>query len=67
MKWTWDLKADAITKGDKARDVSPLLDKTKIDKDGFTHYFFSKILDFCRWLAGLYILYGLLSLCDVYI
>ncbi len=38
----WDNKADAIKPGDNLRDVSPLLDKTYTDKNGFTHYIFSK-------------------------
>ncbi|MFX1304752.1 MAG: hypothetical protein ACFFBV_00430 [Promethearchaeota archaeon] len=44
MNTIWDIKADAIQKGDKLRDVSPLHDKTEVDKKGFTHYIFSKIL-----------------------
>jgi hypothetical protein len=40
----WDHKADAVHPGDKKRDVSPLAEKTYIDEDGFTHYYFSKIL-----------------------
>ncbi|MFW9998989.1 MAG: hypothetical protein ACFE9Q_07345 [Candidatus Hodarchaeota archaeon] len=38
----WDIKTDAVKKGDKLRDVSPLHDKTKVDENGFTHYIFSK-------------------------
>ncbi|NVM36352.1 MAG: hypothetical protein HWN81_12210, partial [Candidatus Lokiarchaeota archaeon] len=44
MTSIWDIKADAIQKGDKLRDVSPLSDKTRIDEDGFTHYVFSKVM-----------------------
>jgi hypothetical protein len=43
MTSIWDTKADAVTKGDKLRDVSPLHDKTEVDENGFTHYIFSKI------------------------
>ncbi|MFX1366882.1 MAG: hypothetical protein ACFFCE_13245 [Promethearchaeota archaeon] len=42
MTSIWDIKADAQQKGDNLRDVSPLPDKTRIDKNGFTHYVFSK-------------------------
>jgi hypothetical protein len=42
MTLIWDTITDAVQKGDKLRDVSPLHDKTNIDKDGFTHYIFSK-------------------------
>jgi len=44
MTSIWDTKADAMQKGDKLRDVSPLNNKTRVDKDGFTHYIFSKRL-----------------------
>ena len=44
MNTIWDIKADAIQKGDKLRDVSPLNDKTNIDENGFTHYVFSKLM-----------------------
>ncbi|MFX0057025.1 MAG: hypothetical protein ACFE8J_01850 [Candidatus Heimdallarchaeota archaeon] len=44
MTVIWDIKADAMNKGDRSRDVSPLMDKTYTDKDGFTHYVFSKVL-----------------------
>lgn len=44
MEGIWDVKADANQKGDKLRDVSPLHDKVKVDKIGFTHYVFSKVL-----------------------
>ncbi|MFX1347594.1 MAG: hypothetical protein ACFE92_02900 [Promethearchaeota archaeon] len=42
MSMIWDIKTDAVKKGDKLRDVSPLHDKTKVDENGFTHYIFSK-------------------------
>ena len=42
MHGIWDLKADSVIKGDNLRDVSPILDKTKIDEGGFTHYVFSQ-------------------------
>ena len=38
----WDDKADEVQKGDNLRDVTPILDKIKIDENGFTHYVFSK-------------------------
>ncbi len=38
----WDIKADTVKRGDNLRDVSPLIDKTWIDENGFTHYIFSK-------------------------
>ena len=40
----WDIKADAIYKGDNLRDISPLPDKTCIDEKCFTHYVFSRVL-----------------------
>ncbi|MFX0091379.1 MAG: hypothetical protein ACFFBD_06415 [Candidatus Hodarchaeota archaeon] len=42
MYGIWDVKSDCVIKGDKLRDVSPILSKTRIDKNGFTHYVFSK-------------------------
>jgi len=42
MNGIWDIKADAIKKGDNLRNVSFLIDKTFEDDKGFTHYFFSK-------------------------
>ena len=42
MNGIWDVKADAIKKGDNLRDVSFLIDKTLKDEKGFTHYIFSK-------------------------
>jgi hypothetical protein len=42
MNGIWDIKADAVKKGDNLRDVSPLLDKTWKDDSGFTYYIFSK-------------------------
>ena len=44
MTSIWDIKTDTVKKGDKLRDVSPLNDKTKVDKDGFTHYVFNKVM-----------------------
>lgn len=44
MTSIWDTKADAVKKGDKLRDVSPLPDKTNVDEMGFTYYMFSKIM-----------------------
>ncbi len=44
MDGIWDIKADTVKKGDNLRDVSPIIEKTIIDNDGFTHYFFSKIM-----------------------
>jgi hypothetical protein len=44
MTSIWDVKADAIQKGDRLRDVSPIHEKTYVDEKGFTHYIFSKIL-----------------------
>jgi hypothetical protein len=41
MEGIWDTKTDAVKKGDQNRDVSPLLDKTWKDEEGFTHYVFS--------------------------
>ncbi|MFX1448634.1 MAG: hypothetical protein ACFFCG_10935 [Promethearchaeota archaeon] len=43
MNGIWDLKTDAIKKGDNLRDVSNLIDKTLKDDNGFTHYFFNKV------------------------
>jgi len=42
MTGIWDIKADAIKKGDNLRDVSFLIDKTIKDEKGYTHYIFSK-------------------------
>jgi hypothetical protein len=42
MNGIWDVKADAIKKGDNLRDVSFLIEKTLKDEKGFTHYIFSK-------------------------
>ncbi|MFX1310923.1 MAG: hypothetical protein ACFE9M_10805 [Promethearchaeota archaeon] len=49
MNNTWDIKADAVQKGDKLRDVSPLHNKTYVDENGFTHYVFSKLMFNNRW------------------
>jgi hypothetical protein len=37
-----DTKADAVTKGDRHRDVSPT--RTFVDEDGFTHYVFNRLM-----------------------
>ena len=42
MNGIWDSKSDAIKKGDNLRDVSHLIEKTRKDEKGFTHYVFSK-------------------------
>ncbi len=44
MTTVWDTKADAVHKGDNLRDVSPLIEQTRIDENGFTHYVFTKIM-----------------------
>ena len=44
MTIIWDTKADAVEKGDKLRDVSPLYNKTNVDNEGFTHYIFGKVM-----------------------
>ncbi len=44
MNTIWDIKADAVHKGDQLRDVSPLYDKTEVDEFGCSHYVFSKII-----------------------
>ncbi len=49
MTSIWDTKADAVQKGDKLRDVSPLTKKTNVDENGFTHYIFSKLLFSNSW------------------
>ena len=41
MNDIWDTKADAVTKGDMLREVSPLTEKTFIDENGFNHYVFN--------------------------
>ncbi len=38
----WDNKADCVEKGDNLRDCNPILNKIRIDENGFTHYIFSK-------------------------
>ena len=40
MSGIWDIKADAIEKGDNLRNVSSLVEKTWTDNEGFTHYIF---------------------------
>ena len=44
MDFIWDTKADAVKKGDKLRDVSPITNRTYVDKNGITHYIFNKII-----------------------
>ena len=43
MNGIWDRKADAITKGDNLRDVSPIIEKNWKDENEFTHYIFTKV------------------------
>lgn len=51
MNDIWDTKADAVTKGDMLREVSPLTGKTFINENGFTHYFFNKIMFNNLWYS----------------
>ncbi len=51
MNGIWDIKADAVKKGDNHRDVSPLIDKTWKDDSGFTHYIFSKTVFNNPWYS----------------
>ncbi len=44
MDGIWDHKADAVSRGDNLRIITPIASKTKIDENGFTHYIFSKML-----------------------
>jgi hypothetical protein len=44
MDGIWDTRADTVKNGDNLRDVSPIIEKTIIDANGFTHYFFSKMM-----------------------
>ncbi|MFW9821648.1 MAG: hypothetical protein ACFFE4_01855 [Candidatus Thorarchaeota archaeon] len=44
MTSIWDTTADAVQKGDKLRNVTPITEKTKVDEDGVTHYVFSKLM-----------------------
>jgi len=44
MNTIWDTKSDIVQKGDNLRDVTPLMDKTRIDENDFTHYIFSKTM-----------------------
>ena len=44
MTLIWDTISDAVEKRDKLREVSSINAKTKVDKNGFTHYVFSKIM-----------------------
>jgi len=49
MSVVWDVKADAVKKGDQKRDVAPITSYTYVDDNGFTHYFFSKLMFDNRW------------------
>ncbi|MFX0006589.1 MAG: hypothetical protein ACFFA7_07975 [Promethearchaeota archaeon] len=49
MTSIWDIKADAIQKGDNLRNVSPLVEKSKIDENSFTHYVFTKLMFTNPW------------------
>ena len=51
MNGIWDIKADAVKNGDNLRDVSPLLDKTWKDDNGFTHYIFCKAIFNNPWYS----------------
>jgi len=51
MNSIWDIKADAVKKDDKLRDVSPLHDKTRLDEKGFTYHVFSKIMFNNPWYS----------------
>ncbi len=42
MSFIWDTKSDVVKRGDKLRDVSPLVSRTKKDDNGYTHYLFGK-------------------------
>jgi hypothetical protein len=44
MTSIWDIKADAMQKGDNLRDVSPMAERSKTDENGFTHYVFTKLV-----------------------
>ena len=49
MSGIWDTKADIVSDGDNLRDISPLNSKTYKDKEGYTHYVFSKIMFNNKW------------------
>ena len=51
MNTIWDIKADVMQKGDKLRDISPLTNKISIDKNGFTHYVFNKVMFNNPWYS----------------
>ncbi|MFW9899579.1 MAG: hypothetical protein ACFFDO_10015 [Candidatus Thorarchaeota archaeon] len=51
MNDIWDTRADSVTKGDKRREVSPLAEKTFISENGFTHYFFNKLMFKNLWYS----------------
>jgi len=44
MNNVWDTIADSVSKNDRLRDVYPLFELTKTDENGFTHYYFSKLM-----------------------
>jgi hypothetical protein len=51
MNGFWDIKADAVEKGDNLRDVSPLVEKTWKDEEGFTHYIFNSATFHNPWYS----------------
>lgn len=51
MNGIWDRKADAITKGDNLRDVSPIIEKNWKDENEFTHYIFTKVFFNNPWYS----------------
>ena len=44
MDGIWDTRTDTVKNGDNLRDVSPVIEKTIIDNNGITHYFFTKMM-----------------------
>jgi len=44
MTTVWDIKADAVHKGDNLRDISPIIEETRKDEKGIIHYKFTKIM-----------------------
>ena len=47
----WDTEADIVNNGDGLRDITPILGKTSVDENGFTHYVFSKQLFNNPWYS----------------
>ena len=47
----WDTKADIVKNGDGLRDITPILGKTSVDENGFTHYVFGKQLFNNPWYS----------------